>query len=140
MTRDVVVRPRGTAWGAVLGGWLAALGVAALLSPLVAAVLGSLYLHERSLAAAVPGLLGVGRACLTGGHMARRAAGSSPARDVPPRTDPGSCLLTGVGASLTTFPSTAFPSPRKTSPSWSEGTATTTRSASFTASAFELAA
>jgi len=75
MTRDVVVRPRGTAWGAVLGGWLAALGVAALLSPLVAAVLGSLYLNERSLAAAVPVLVGVGLAYLIGGYIAGRMAG-----------------------------------------------------------------
>ena len=75
MARDVVVRPSGTAWGAVLGGWLATLGVAALLSPLVTAVLGSLSLNERSLAAAVPVIVGVGLAYLIGGYIAGRMAG-----------------------------------------------------------------
>lgn len=75
MTRSVVVGPRGTAWGAVLGGWLATLGVAALLSPLVTAMLGSLSLNERSLAAAVPVIVGVGLAYLIGGYIAGRMAG-----------------------------------------------------------------
>ena len=75
MTRSVVVGPRGTAWGAVLGGWLATLGVAALLSPLVNAMLGSLSLNERSLAAAAPVIVGVGLAYLIGGYIAGRMAG-----------------------------------------------------------------
>lgn len=70
----VAVRAR-TAWGSVLGGWLATIGVAALLSPAVAAVLGSLYLNERSLSAAVPVVVGVGLAYLIGGYVAGRMAG-----------------------------------------------------------------
>lgn len=70
----VAVRPR-TAWGSVLGGWLATLGVAALLSPLVTAVLGNVYLNERSIAAAVPVIVGVGLAYLIGGYVAGRMAG-----------------------------------------------------------------
>jgi len=75
MTRDVVVRPSGTAWGAVLGGWLAAVGVAALLTPLVTWMLGLLALNERSIAAAVPVVIGVGVAYLIGGYIAGRMAG-----------------------------------------------------------------
>lgn len=75
MARTVVVRPRGTAWGSVLGGWLATLGVAALLSPLVTALLGRLYPNDRSLAAAVPVVVGVGLAYLIGGYVAGRMAG-----------------------------------------------------------------
>ena len=64
MARSVAARPGGTAWGSVLGGWLATLGVAALLSPLVTAVVAGLSLDERSLAAAVPVIVGVGLAFL----------------------------------------------------------------------------
>lgn len=70
----VAVRTR-TAWGSVLGGWLATIGVAALLSPAVTAVLGALYLNERSLSAAVPVVVGVGLAYLVGGYIAGRMAG-----------------------------------------------------------------
>jgi len=75
MTKTVVVRPSGTAWGSVLGGWLATLGVAALLSPLVTAIIGGLAVNERSLAAAVPVIVGVGVAYLIGGYIAGRMAG-----------------------------------------------------------------
>ncbi|HEY8656595.1 MAG TPA: YrzE family protein [Candidatus Limnocylindria bacterium] len=75
MARSVAARPGGTAWGSVLGGWLATLGVAALLSPLVTAVVAGLSLDERSLAAAVPVIVGVGLAYLIGGYIAGRMAG-----------------------------------------------------------------
>ena len=74
MVKTVVGRQR-TAWGAVLGGWLAALGLAALLTPPVSALLVSLYPNERSIAAAVPVLVGVGLAYLVGGHVAGRMVG-----------------------------------------------------------------
>lgn len=70
-----VVRHRRTAWGSVLGGWLATIGVAALLSPLITAALTALYANERSLAATVPVIAGVGLAYLIGGHVAGRMAG-----------------------------------------------------------------
>jgi len=72
---DAAVRPSRTAWGSVLGGWLATLGVAALLSPLITAVLRGLYPNERSIAAAVPVIVGVGLAYLIGGYIAGRMAG-----------------------------------------------------------------
>jgi len=75
MTRELVARPSGTAWGAVLGGWLATLGVAALLTPLVSWMLGMLYQNDRSIAAAVPVVVGVGVAYLIGGYIAGRMAG-----------------------------------------------------------------
>ena len=75
MTRELVARPSGTAWGAVLGGWLATLGVAALLTPLVSWMLGMSYQNDRSIAAAVPVVIGVGIAYLIGGYIAGRMAG-----------------------------------------------------------------
>lgn len=75
MTTTVIVRPRRTAWGSVLGGWLATVGVAALLSPLVTAIIGGLAVNERSLGAAVPVIVGVGVAYLIGGYIAGRMAG-----------------------------------------------------------------
>ncbi|HUQ17758.1 MAG TPA: hypothetical protein VM070_08215, partial [Candidatus Saccharimonadales bacterium] len=64
-----------TAWGSVLGGWLATLGVAALLSPLITALLQNAYPSDRSIAAAVPVIVGVGLAYLIGGYIAGRMAG-----------------------------------------------------------------
>lgn len=66
---------RHTAWGSVLGGWLATLGVAGLLSPLVTALLKDSYPGDRSIAAAVPVIIGVGLAYLIGGYVAGRMAG-----------------------------------------------------------------
>ncbi|GAC1457120.1 MAG: hypothetical protein NVS1B1_02930 [Candidatus Limnocylindrales bacterium] len=68
------VRSR-TAWGSVLGGWLATVGVAALLSPLITALLKNAYPSDRSIAAAVPVIVGVGVAYLVGGYIAGRMAG-----------------------------------------------------------------
>lgn len=74
MTREVVVRPNGTSWGAVLDGWLATVGVAAILSPIVALVLANWY-STRSYASTVPILVAVGLAYLIGGYVAGRMAG-----------------------------------------------------------------
>ena len=75
MARDVVVRPTGTSWGAVLDGWLAAVGVAAILTPLVGLVLTSVYGSSVGYAATVPILVAVGLAYLIGGYVAGRMSG-----------------------------------------------------------------
>lgn len=74
MARDVVVRPSGTSWGAVLDGWLATVGVAAILTPLVNLLLASYY-PTRGYASTVPILLAVGSSYLIGGYVAGRMAG-----------------------------------------------------------------
>ena len=74
MARDVIVRPSGTSWGAILDGWLATVGVAAILSPVVNLMLANWY-PTRGYASAVPILVGVGLAYLVGGYVAGRMAG-----------------------------------------------------------------
>jgi hypothetical protein len=77
MESATVVRPRGTVWGAVLAGWIASVGVAALLAPLVVSALGARALDGHDLAFAVPPVLGVIIAYLVGGYVAGRMAGHS---------------------------------------------------------------
>ena len=74
MTGDVVVRPSRTAWGAVLDGWLATVGVAAILSPIIGLMLTNLY-PGRGYASTVPVLAGVGLSYLVGGYVAGRMVG-----------------------------------------------------------------
>ena len=74
MARDVVLRPTGTSWGAVLDGWLAAVGVAAILSPIIALILTDLYV-TRGYASTVPILAAIGLSYLIGGYVAGRMAG-----------------------------------------------------------------
>ena len=74
MARDVVVRPAGTSWGAILDGWLATVGVAAILSPIVNLLLASWY-PTRGYASTVPILVAVALAYLVGGYVAGRMAG-----------------------------------------------------------------
>jgi len=74
MARDVVVRPSGTSWGAVLDGWLAAVGVAAILTPIIGVMLANWY-PTRGYASTVPILVAVGLAYLIGGYVAGRMAG-----------------------------------------------------------------
>ena len=74
MTRGVVVRPNGSIWGAILDGWLATVGVAAILSPIVTLLLAGWY-PSRGYASAVPILVAVGLAYLVGGYVAGRIAG-----------------------------------------------------------------
>lgn len=71
---NVTARSR-TAWGSVLGGWLATVGVAALLSPLVAVIVKNAYPGDGSIASAVPVVVSVGLAYLIGGYIAGRMAG-----------------------------------------------------------------
>ena len=74
MARDVTVRPSGTSWGAVLDGWLATVGVAAILTPLVGILLANVY-TTRGYASTVPILVAVGLSYLVGGYVAGRMAG-----------------------------------------------------------------
>ena len=74
MVREVVVRPTGTSWGAVLDGWLATVGVAAILSPIIGVLLANWY-PTRGYASTVPVLVGVGLSYLIGGYVAGRMAG-----------------------------------------------------------------
>lgn len=74
MARDLDVRPGGTSWGAILDGWLATVGVAAILTPIVGLVLAELY-PVRGYSSTVPILAGVGLSYLIGGYVAGRMAG-----------------------------------------------------------------
>jgi hypothetical protein len=74
MAREVVVRPTGTSWGAVIDGWLATVGVAAILSPIVGLVLLNAF-PAGGLAATAPILVAVGLSYLVGGYVAGRMAG-----------------------------------------------------------------
>src|SRR5437870_5310170 len=74
MAREVVVRPTGTSWGAILDGWLATVGVAAILTPIIGLMLTSWY-TTRSYASTVPILVAVGLSYLVGGYVAGRMAG-----------------------------------------------------------------
>src|SRR5438552_3046426 len=74
MARDVTVRPSGTSGGAVFDGWLAAVGVAAILTPLVGILLANVY-TTRGYASTVPILVSVGVSYLVGGYVAGRMAG-----------------------------------------------------------------
>lgn len=74
MARDTVRRPSGTSWGAIIDGWLATVGVAAILSPIVGLMLANWY-TTRGYASTVPILVAVGLAYLVGGYVAGRVAG-----------------------------------------------------------------
>jgi MFS family permease len=74
MAREVVMRPTRTSWGAVLDGWLATVGVAAILTPIIGVLLTNLY-PTGGYASTVPILVGVGLAYLIGGYIAGRVAG-----------------------------------------------------------------
>lgn len=74
MARDVLVRPSGTSWGAILDGWLATVGVAAILTPIVNLLLANYY-PTRGYASTVPILVAVGLSYLVGGYVAGRMAG-----------------------------------------------------------------
>jgi hypothetical protein len=75
MAREVRVHPSGTSWGAVLDGWLATVGVAAILTPFVTLLLSSVYASGRGYASTVPILCAVGISYLVGGYVAGRMAG-----------------------------------------------------------------
>jgi hypothetical protein len=74
MAREVVMRPTRTSWGAVLDGWLATVGVAAILTPIVGVLLTNGY-PTGGYASTVPILVAVGVSYLVGGYVAGRVAG-----------------------------------------------------------------
>ncbi|MGH2450131.1 MAG: hypothetical protein ACRDGE_02445 [Candidatus Limnocylindria bacterium] len=75
MSDQVYVRPAGTSWGSVLGGWVATVGMAALLAPIIAAIVVGAPTSGENIAAAVPFVVGVMLAYLVGGYVAGRMAG-----------------------------------------------------------------
>lgn len=75
MREQTYVQPAGTSWSAVVGGWIAAIGAAALVAPLVAAILTGRPPVPNDLALAVPVVLGLVIAYLVGGYVAGRMAG-----------------------------------------------------------------
>jgi hypothetical protein len=74
---NVIARPSGTAWGAVLGGWIASVGAAALLAPPIAGLLAGTRATPNDVTVAVPVILGLLMAYLVGGYVAGRMAGYS---------------------------------------------------------------
>jgi hypothetical protein len=75
MTENVLVRPAATSWGAVLGGWLGAVGAAALVAPAVAGILAGRQAVPNDLGLAVPVVIGLMIAYLLGGYISGRMAG-----------------------------------------------------------------
>lgn len=75
MQEQTYVRPLGTSWTSVIGGWIAAIGGAALVAPAVAAILAGRPAVPNDLALAVPVVLGLMIAYLIGGYVAGRMAG-----------------------------------------------------------------
>ena len=75
MTNTVLVRPAGTSWMSVLGGWIATIGAAALVAPAIAGLLARAQLGPSDLAPAVPVVIGIFVSYLIGGYVAGRMAG-----------------------------------------------------------------
>src|SRR6185437_9871097 len=63
------VRPASTAWGAVLGGWVATIGASVIFAPLVAGLLVGAPVGG-DIAVAVPVVLGLFLSYIVGGGMA----------------------------------------------------------------------
>ncbi|MDP9281873.1 MAG: hypothetical protein M3P38_07230 [Chloroflexota bacterium] len=72
---NVVVRPAKTAWGAVLGGWVATIGASVIFAPLVAGLLVAPGAPVGDIAVAVPVVLGLFLSYVVGGYVAGRMAG-----------------------------------------------------------------
>ena len=72
---NVVVRPAATAWGAVLGGWVATIGASVLFAPIVAGLLVMPGTAVGDIAIAVPVVLGLFLSYIVGGYVAGRMAG-----------------------------------------------------------------
>jgi len=75
MTENVLVRPAATSWASVLGGWLGAVGTAALVAPVVAGIVAGRGVVPNDLGLAVPVVLGLMTAYLLGGYISGRMAG-----------------------------------------------------------------
>ena len=72
---NVVVRPAATAWGAVLGGWVATIGASVIFAPIVAGLLVVPGTPVGDIAVAVPVVLGLFLSYIVGGYVAGRMAG-----------------------------------------------------------------
>ena len=71
----VLVRPAGTSWAAVVGGWIASIGAMVLVAPAIAGLLGNARGAANDVAPAVPVILGLFISYLIGGYVAGRMAG-----------------------------------------------------------------
>lgn len=71
----VAAKPRGTSWMSVIGGWIASVGMTALLAPLAAGFVASRGGTPNDISLAVPAVLAVMLAYLVGGYVAGRMAG-----------------------------------------------------------------
>ena len=73
----VVSRPAATAWGAVIGGWVATVGASVIFAPLVAGLIAAAGSPQSTsdLALAVPVVLGILLSYIVGGYVAGRMAG-----------------------------------------------------------------
>jgi len=72
---NVVSRPAATAWGAVLGGWVATIGASVIFAPVVAGLLVVPGTPVGDIAVAVPVVLGLFLSYIVGGYVAGRMAG-----------------------------------------------------------------
>jgi hypothetical protein len=73
---NVLVRPAGTAWGAVLGGWVATIGASVIFAPIVAGLIVAPGTPAAGdVAIAVPVVLGLFLSYIVGGYVAGRMAG-----------------------------------------------------------------
>jgi hypothetical protein len=72
---NVVARPAATAWGAVLGGWVATIGASVIFAPMVAGLLVVPGTPVGDIAVAVPVVLGLFLSYIVGGYVAGRMAG-----------------------------------------------------------------
>ena len=72
---NVISRPAATAWGAVLGGWVATIGASVIFAPIVAGLLVVPGTPVGDIAVAVPVVLGLFLSYIVGGYVAGRMAG-----------------------------------------------------------------
>ncbi|MDP9265805.1 MAG: hypothetical protein M3O91_06790, partial [Chloroflexota bacterium] len=75
MARQDLTSPRGTSWAAVLGGWIASVGAAALIAPAVGTLLSVNRSGGADIASVVPVVVGLIVAYLLGGYVAGSMAG-----------------------------------------------------------------
>lgn len=76
MAKSNVAAPRAaTAWGAVLGGWVATIGASVIFAPMVASLLVVPGTPVGDIAVAVPVVLGLFLSYIVGGYVAGRMAG-----------------------------------------------------------------
>src|SRR5437879_568554 len=75
MSNTVLVRPGATSWMSVLGGWIATIGAAALVTPAIASLLARVDVGTNDVAPAVPVVIGIFVSYLIGGYVAGRMAG-----------------------------------------------------------------